>query len=173
MADAATEHSEAERKDTISFSVRLTGIERDLLSRAAEKRGWTLTNLLKIAAREKAVHILNTSAPSRVDFRGTAQEIARQVFTPRSARTLDLIGGEPRFVQAEAYEHLAEALINQDQNPVVEVSPWQMSPDFLSNIREAARYGGTEFLDLIVEAAEAITSRSTRNLPDPIDPSSI
>ena len=55
----------------------------------------------------------------------------------------------------------------------VEVSPWQMPPEFLEHIRDAARYGGTEFLDLIIQASEAITTRNQRNLPDPIDPSSI
>ena len=78
-----------EPKGTVSFSLRLTEKQRDLLARAAEKRGWSLSSLLKNAGLEKAVHILNTSAPNKIDFRGTAEEIARQVFTPRSGRTID------------------------------------------------------------------------------------
>ena len=162
-----------EPKGTVSFSVRLTEKQRELLSRAAEKRGWTLTNLLKNAALDRAVHILNTSAPNRVDFRGAAEEIARQVFTPRSVRTID-DHGMP--VPAEVYARLDEAYADPFPDPAprpVEVSPWQMPPEFLAQIRDAARYGGTEFLDLIVQASEAITTRNQRNLPDPIDPSSI
>jgi uncharacterized protein (DUF1778 family) len=169
MATATTERETEEPKGTISFSVRLTEKQRDLLSHAAEKRGWTLTNLLKTAALEKAVHILNTSAPNKVDFRGTAEEIARQVFTPRSARTID---GKGEPVPAEVYEHLEEVYIDRDAPNPVEISPWHRPPDFLLEIRDAARYGGIEFLDLIVRAAEAITTRN-RNLPDPIDPSSV
>ncbi len=167
MADAAIERSaESEPKGTVSFSVRLTDKERDLLSRAAEKRSWTLTNLLKKAALEKAVHILNTSAPNRVDFRGTAEKIAGQVFTPRSGRTIALNG---EIVRAEMVEDIAYAFSEQIHN-AVEVSQSEKPPDFLSQIRDAARYGGTEFLDLIIEESEAITSRHERNLPDPIDP---
>ena len=46
-------------------------------------------------------------------------------------------------------------------------------PEFLAQIRDAARYGGTEFLALIIQASEAITTRTQGNLPDPIAPNSI
>jgi uncharacterized protein (DUF1778 family) len=158
-----------EPRGTISFSVRLTERQRDLLSRAAEKRGWSLSSLLKNAALEKAVHILNTSAPNRIDFRRTAEEIARQVFAPRSGTTLDR-NGEPVPVLMMSLE---EARQDHQVNPIpVEQSPGPPPSEFLTDVRDAARYGGTEFLDLIIEAAEAITTRQG-NLPDPIDPSSI
>lgn len=170
MASSVTERDLEEPRGTISFSVRLTEKQRDLLSRAAEKRGWTLTTLLKNASLEKAVHILNTTAPNRVDFRGTAEEIARQVFTPRAGRTVDA-DGEP--VAADVCEHLEEAYMDRIQRYPFEVSPWHRPPEFLDQVREAVRFGGTEFLDLIIQASEAITTRNQRNLPDPIDPSSI
>jgi uncharacterized protein (DUF1778 family) len=169
MRMAASDRDADESKGTISFSVRLTEKQRELLSRAAEKRGWTLTSLLKSAALEKAVHILNTSAPNRIDFRGTAQEIARQVFTPRVGRTID---GEGNPMPAALCEHLEEAYADRIED-AVEVSPWQSAPGFLENIREAALYGGTEFLDLIIQASEAITTRNHGTLPDPINPNSI
>jgi hypothetical protein len=118
---------------------------------------------------EKAVHILNTSSPNRVEFRSTAEEIVRQVFTPRRARTLD--GDE--IVDADTYERLEEAFVERDAAHPVEVSPWQQPPAFLSDIRDAALYGGSEFLELIIQAAEVITARNRGNLPDPIDPGSI
>ena len=72
------------------------------------------------------------------------------------------------------YERLDEAHRQlADEGVPGEVAPWQMPREFLAQIRDAARYGGTEFLDLIVQASEAITTRNQRNLPDPIDPSSI
>jgi len=176
MSIAPNEREAEEPKGTVSFSVRLTEKQRDLLSRAAEKRGWTLTNLLKNAALERAIHILNTSAPNRIDFRATAEELARQVFTPRKVR---MISNELTPVDAEVYEHIEAAIADQARygSPdgaryVVEVSPLEMSPEFLAQIRDAARYGGTEFLDLIIQASEALTTNK-RNLPDPIDPSSV
>jgi hypothetical protein len=172
MTVAATERGIEEPKGTISFSVRLTEKQRDLLTRAAERRGWSLTSLLKNAALEKAVHILNTSVPNKVDFRGTAEEIARQVFTPRAGRMFD---DERTAVPIDPCEHLEEAYEIYARHPV-EVSPWHRPPDFLADIRDAARFGGTEFLELIIQASEEITTRSQRNvlkLPDPIDPSAI
>jgi hypothetical protein len=71
------------------------------------------------------------------------------------------------------YERLEEAYVEQDQGYPVEVSPWHMPPDFLAQMRDAARYGGTEFLDLIIQASETITTRSQGKLPDPIDLNSI
>ena len=68
-------------------------------------------------------------------------------------------------------ERLEEAFVEDAPNPV-EVSPWHISPVFLAQIRDAARYGGTGFLDLIVQASEVITARIQRTLPDPIDPPS-
>lgn len=166
---------EPEPKGTISFSVRLTKGERDLLSRAAKKRGRSLTSLLKNAALEKAIHILNTSAPNRVDFRGTAEEIARQLFAPRSVQRLGKqIGDDP--IRCELYASveavIAEAVIAAEDHHGVAVSPWYPPPEFLVQIRDAVRYGGTEFLDLIVQASEAITTRNEGHLADPIDPPS-
>lgn len=166
----ATEREVEEPKGTISFSVRLTEKQRDFLTRAAEERGWTLTSLLKTAALEKAAHILNTTTPNKVDFRGTAERIARQVFTLPSGSTVD---GSGELIPAEMYPDLEDAREDQAHNPVIMESPWPASREFLVDIRDAARYGGTEFLAMIIQAAEVVTSRTRPNLPDPIDPNSI
>ena len=172
----ASEQDGDEPKGTISFSVRLTEKERGLLEDAANKRGWSLTKLLKKAALEKATHILNTSAPNRVDFRGTAEEIARQLFAPRSVQRISpQMGDDP--IPCDLYPSveaaIAEMMLAATYHDAVAVSPWYPPPEFLVQIRDAVRYGGTEFLDLIIQASEAITSRNEGNLPDPIDPGSI
>jgi uncharacterized protein (DUF1778 family) len=169
MAIAPTDRETEAPKGTVSFSVRLTARERDLLSRAAKERGWSLTSLLKNAALEKAVHILNTSAPNRIDFRGAAEEIARQLFAPRSVHT---INRDRTPIPCTLYES-PEAVIAAEDGSGVAVSPWYPPREFLAQIGAAARYGGTEFLDLIVQASETVTTRNEGNLPDPIDPSSI
>jgi GGDEF domain-containing protein len=49
-----------------------------------------------------------------------------------------------------------------------------MPPEFVEQLRLAARYGGTEFLNLLVEAAQAIAiRRNPKSLPSPIDPASV
>src|SRR5438270_5009331 len=83
-----TDESPPEQKDTVTFSVRLTEEQRDLVTKAAELRGWTPTNLLRIAAVEKAAQIVNTSTLTKLDFRSLAMEIATQLFAERHAYTL-------------------------------------------------------------------------------------
>lgn len=98
----------------------------------------------------------------------------RQVFTPRNGRTINK-EGQP--VPVEVYGSLEDVYADPFAGPTqvqVSVSPWHMPAEFLAQIRDAARYGGTEFLHLIVQASEALTTRTERNLlPDPIDPNSI
>lgn len=173
MTTAVTDRDveEPEEKGTISFSVRLTKRERDLLRDAAKKRARSLTSLLKNAALDKAVHILNTSAPSRVDFRGTAEEVARQLFAPRSVQKPGEEIGDPA-VPCALYESVEAVIVAQDHNGVA-VSPWCPPSEFLGQLRDAVRYGGTEFLDLLVQASDAITTRNEGNMPDPIDPRKI
>jgi uncharacterized protein (DUF1778 family) len=162
--------SELEGKGTVSFSVRLSENQRDLLARAAEAKGWTITNLLKNAALEKAAFILNTAAPNRIDFRGIARKVADQVFANRSARTFDMDG---EIVDADVFDKLDAQVLAQQFVYPVEVSPWSMPSTFFTEIRDAARYGGTEFLSLIIDSSEAIAVRSQPNLPDPIDPNTV
>jgi hypothetical protein len=124
--------------------------------------------LLRIAALEKAAHIVNTSSPNRVDFQGLARVIAEQVFGERTVRLPDR-DGHP--IQGDAFQKLDEAAFEHFVYPV-EVSPWQKDSKFLVHLQEAARYGGTEFLDLLINASKGLAERAEK-LPDPIDPTAI
>jgi uncharacterized protein (DUF1778 family) len=172
MKQAAAAEPEPELKDTVTFSVRLTEEQRNLVTKAAELKGWTPTNLLRVAALEKAAYVVNAATLTRVDFKDLARTIATQVFAPRTCR----LPGDPdgQLVEAETFESLADAAQawNILDNPA-EVSPWQMPPTFLTKLKDAARFGGTEFLGLILESSEDITSRTHSNLPDPIDPNNL
>jgi uncharacterized protein (DUF1778 family) len=157
-------------KDTISFSVRLTEQQRSLLEKAATAKGWTITNLLKNAALEKAAYILNTSSPNRVDFRQLARAVAVGVFAPREVYAVQ---GEESvdITPVASFYDLPPEL--EDGALMCEVSPWHMPPSFAAELREAARYGGTEFLNLILEAAEGIATEKPKDLPNPVDPSAV
>jgi hypothetical protein len=159
-----------EDKGTVSFSIRLTEKQRELLSKAAEAKGWTITNLLKNAAIEKAAFILNTAGPSRIDFRGVAQKIVTQVFGTRTARVPDT-NGQP--IWAQPFESFDDEDNLERYVYPVEISPWEASPEFVNEMRDAARFGGTEFLNLLIDAAEPVAARGERKLPDPIDPSEL
>lgn len=161
---------EPESKETTSFSIRLTERQRELLARAAELRGWTMTNLIKQAAIDRAAHIINTSDVNRVDFKDIAREIATQVFAKRSLRTLGASGYQEVLV---AVGDISSVPL-ESATDYVEVWPWNMPSEFLSQLEEAARYGGVEFLNELVTACNELLKRSNpRDLPEPVDPNSL
>lgn len=168
--------SAQETKETQSFSVRFTDPQRELLAKAAEIRGWSVTNLLKTAALDRAAHIVNTATTNRVDFKGLAREIAERMFAERKCR---IVGEDGELVDAVTYDMgsdrlLAEQLLHAPQDqPSAEVSPWQLPAEALEDVRAASRFGGAEFLNLILSYCDEIASRSTPNLSDPIDPSTL
>ena len=64
-------------KEMTTFSIRLTSEQRERLVQAAEKQGWSPTNLIRTAALERAAHILNTTRPSQINFDEEARKICR------------------------------------------------------------------------------------------------
>ena len=73
----------------VTFSVRLTEAQRRLLADAAELKGWSPTQLIRTAALEKAAHVVNTSRPTKIDFRRLASLVAEQLFKERTYTRLD------------------------------------------------------------------------------------
>ena len=162
---------EVETRDSRTLSVRLTEPQHQLLERAAELRGWKATNLLRVAALEKAAAIINTSTLTNIDFKGMADRIAQQMFAWRQCRLVNESGD---LIEADPVEDIAVAAgsLPPDYNPV-EVRPWRLSDDFLPELRRAAKLGSGEFMNLILQAAEELVSRRQRNLPPPIDPATL
>jgi hypothetical protein len=57
---------------------------------------------------------------------------------------------------------------------IVEVSPAVLPTAFAQELRQATHYGGTEFLNLLIESVESLTARrDPASLPAPIDPSEV
>lgn len=157
---------ETESNETITISVRFTEQQRDLLARAAETRGWTPTNLVRVAALERAVHLLNLSEENSVDFNRLAMQIAEQLF---GIHTYHLIG---------QHGEREECVLGQDSDPnadlpIIDVEPEPLPPSTLADVLEAARFGGAEFMNLIVDSCRAIAAHSRGDLPRPIDPSAV
>ena len=159
-------------KDTVTLSVRVTERQRTLLEQAAALRGWKPTNLLRVAALEKAAAIVNVSTPRKTDFKGLARRIAEVMFARRQCR---LLGDDGHLIDADPIESFADG--EPDNFPPdfvpVEVYPWGMSDDILPELRQAVKTGSSEFLNLILEAAEEVAARNQWHLPDPIDPTAI
>ena len=57
--------------------------ELDVIRKAADLRGWSLAQLLRVGAVEKAVHILNAAHPCASQVRRLLSEVARQLLMPQ------------------------------------------------------------------------------------------
>jgi hypothetical protein len=150
----------------MSFSVRLTEEQRSLITRAAALRGWKPAQLLRVAAYEKAAHILNTSEETNVDFRGVAQRVAELIAKERQ-------GTDGRGELLVVDDLSDPPLPDPEDRPVVQVTPPLLTLDEIAELRAAARFGGAEFLSLIVEACDAIAKKVGRHLPPPVDPETL
>ena len=64
---SSSKSRKTEPQESITFSTRLTPEQRDRIVEAAEIRSWTPSNLIRVAALEKAAHILNVSKPTKFE----------------------------------------------------------------------------------------------------------
>ena len=147
----------SEVSDAATLSVRLTSEERKLLADAAALRGWTPTNLLRVAALERAAQILNMSRPIKLDFARQAAAIAATLCEPR-----------------KAYEETPDNPENAPQLETDWITPPPLSAPEIQSLREAVRLGGPEFLSLVLAECARLVAGDVppKELPDPIDPDS-
>jgi uncharacterized protein (DUF1778 family) len=75
-------------KDAITLSVRFTPEQRERIARAAFFRGWTPTNLLRVAAMEKAAYVLNTALPTKMNLRKMAETVANSLMSEGKQLTI-------------------------------------------------------------------------------------
>lgn len=143
-----------------TFSIRLSDEQRDLVMRAAELRGWTPTNLIRTATLEKAAHVVNTCRITKFDFKGLASEVAQRLFESRTVKY--------------HLDHDEMEFLNQPEDilgpPIINVPIQSLPIETLFQFKRAARLGGAEFVNLIVEFAEGLTASQRGDLPEPIDP---
>lgn len=163
-----TPESDPDAKNTITFSVRFSEEQRDLLQRAAERRGWTPTQLIRTAALERAVYVLNTATATRVDYRGLAVAAAALVAGRRTAYTPDEHG---QSSEATVVDDLGDGFGPEEYtNPPVKVLPPVMDANSIREFETAAKTGGTEFLAMLVEACKSVSAPMRYDLAEPLDP---
>lgn len=114
-------------------------------------RGWTPTNLIRTATVERATHILNTAQRTSFPFKSVANDIAEKLFKP-----FDLAFGQDDVDDAYG------------ENPTVQVPG--LPVEKLTQLRDAVRLGGAEFLSLILDFCEELTADRRTDLPEPVDP---
>lgn len=156
----------------VAFSVRLTAEEHELLKQAAAVRGWTATNLIRTAALDRALHILNTSQVTTFNFKGLAVTVANQLFQPRDYSFAEIPDqfDEPKRVWLSELDPM-------DPNSARDLNLFSVRADLealpinnFAELKKAARLGGGEFLNLILEYCEFLTASKRGDVPDPLEP---
>jgi hypothetical protein len=147
--------------ELITFSIRLTAEQHDLVQKAAKLKGWTPTSLIRTATIERAAHVINTKTLTKFDFRGLASEMARSLFERRTVK---------HHLDREQQEYLDHAPENFE--PVLDVPVEPLGGDVAVRLKDAAQFGGAEFLELFVQFAEGAAGGSSMHddVPPPIDP---
>ena len=151
------------QQESVTLSVRLTERQKSLLTEAADIKGWTPANLIRVAALDRAVHILNTNKRTSFKFKRIATTLAEFTF------------GDPQFYPADPQDRnsIEKAPVDLDflttQLGVLWKSPGQ---ELAAELVEAAKLGGNEFLDMFLQAALDVVG-TAGILPDPIDPDSL
>ena len=153
--DVAADTSPSSAAPTTTYSIRLTCQQRDWLVEAAQARGWTPTALIRIATLEKAAHILNISKPTTFNFKEVASMAAERL-------------AKPRYVLQ--HDEATDSWFWPPDGPgEYQVAPDSLSPQELVRIKEAARYGGIEFLKLFFDFCEGVLAPEPQRT-EPIDP---
>src|SRR5262249_7395632 len=149
-----------------TFSIRLSGEQRDRLTEAAALRGWTPSTFIRNAALERAANILNTSRVTKVDFKRLAMRIADRLYdNPK----ITITGDGPNEFSATACDgdSLGNVLDDQRlQGLRLFVDTFDVDLESLSN---AARLGGSEFLNLIVDFGQHLVAQAPEPGLEPID----
>jgi uncharacterized protein (DUF1778 family) len=168
LAKSKPEESPSPRDGFVTLSVRVTGPQHELLSRAAKLRGWTPTHLLRVAASERAVHIINTSPEYAPNLFHHAVEAARRLVMKPTAYTV--ASDEPTRVQMDVVDTLfdPEVILYPGNEHPVEIIPREFTTTQWEAFQRAAKLGGAEFLSLIISAADL--ALNPRSAPEPIDP---
>ncbi|HCR00380.1 MAG TPA: hypothetical protein DIU48_13225, partial [Acidobacteria bacterium] len=77
----AKKREKPEEPAEITLSIRLTKEQREHVADAAKELGCSTTRLIKTAALERAVHVLNVRRATSFDFRETARWVAGLLFS--------------------------------------------------------------------------------------------
>ena len=166
----AEQIAEEGKEPTVTLSVRLSERERELLQKAAGLRGWSPTALLRTAALERAAHIVNTSTQTRIDFRGQAHAVAGRLAREHRAWGLSSdINGFPRKEPMPVVDDVLDEPSMYVEG-AVEIEPRPMTAAELGVLQQAVKFGGAEFLNMIVEACHSASAPGRTDLPEPIDP---
>ncbi len=195
----AKKREKPEEPAEITLSIRLTKEQREHVADAAKELGCSTTRLIKTAALERAVHVLNVRRATSFDFRETARWVAGLLFREptfglgdseiendergEQGRSWRIASDSPELNLGQILEmakRTAERDVAEDGQGGLEVAilaqPGTCCAD-LSGYREllrVTRLGGVEFWRLVLDVGEVTFARELgTEAPEPIDPEAV
>ncbi len=195
----AKKREKPEEPAEITLSIRLTKEQREHVADAAKELGCSTTRLIKTAALERAVHVLNVRRATSFDFRETARWVAGLLFSEptfglgdseiendergEQGRSWRIASDSPELNLEQILEmakRTAERDVAEDGQAGLEVAilpqPGTCCAD-LSGYREllrVTRLGGVEFWRLVLDVGEVTFARELgTEAPEPIDPEAV
>ena len=183
----------------ITLSIRLTREQRGHVADAAKELGCSTTRLIKTAALERAVHVLNVRRATSFDFRETARWVAGLLFRGPTFGLGDseietdengeqkkywrIAGDSPELNLEQILEmakRTAERDVAEDGQAGLEVAilpqPGTCCADVIGyrELLRVTRLGGVEFWRLVLDVGEVTFARELgTEAPEPIDPDAV
>jgi len=153
---------------TWSYGIRLNEAEKSLLFKAAERKGWTPTSLIKTAALERAAAIVNTGTQTTFDFGHLTRHLAALICKP----AIVWYDPDDPELQPTDINHFGPPDEAYAGRVVFTTEPAPLRAEDLVRLRTALRLGGVEFANRVIDEAEwRVKDRAT--LPAPIDPANL
>lgn len=195
----AKKREKPEEPSEITLSIRLTKEQREHVADAAKELGCSTTRLIKTAALERAVHVLNVRRATSFDFREAARWVAGLLFGEptfglgesevqrdehgEQERRWRIASDSPELNLTQILEmakRTAERDVAEDGQAGFEVvilpQPGTCCADVIGyrELLRVTRLGGVEFWRLVLEVGEVTFARDLgKEAPEPIDPEAV
>jgi len=161
VRSSRTVSSDQKEPESAAFSVRFTERARNELAQAAKLKGLSPTEFIRTTALMRAVQVCNAAQPSTIDFAGLARELSSRLFLINK----DVDCQDENLNSGKANMPLHPDDPDNSRFYFVEPLPSEM----LDRLVEVARYGGAEFLDLLVAECKARLNL-LEGVREPVDP---
>jgi len=155
------------------LTARFSAKEHETLRSAAETKGWSLAQLIRIGAYEKAVNILNATGEASYAVREVIGRVVKQLIAPELE--CERFGGEMEPLRVPRLDDEAIKELGGDDTlglgGVDGIAPTQLSPNDLEPLLLTMRALGAELAPMVEQEFVRLTLGDPSTLSKLIDPS--
>lgn len=150
-------------KGPTTLSTRFDEIELSLLSEVARAKQWSLAQLIRVGAIQKAIHVKNLSGASRPAVDQFAANLLEHLLTPEVFYLHDGQDISVEEAETEMQEHM----------PGLEARARRFADWQLENLIRIIRTIGADFATVLEDELRRRTATATSSLSSLLDPTTI